>query len=95
MSDTGKTATVELDDVNNVDVAAAYLKRTEDALMRLARQGRIGSTIAGRKRTFTRESILKFVADNERAATQAANVWGLTDASARAHAAPRQSRRAG
>jgi len=72
----------QLNDVNSLDEAAAYLRLTPTKLRELARTKRIGSLKEGRTWLFTREVITRYLADNTQ--EQAApNPWGLTNASLR------------
>lgn len=70
-----------LHDVNSLDEAAAYLRVPPSALARLARAGKIGSLKTGKTRTFPRECLEAYVAENTTPATPP-NPHGLTDRAA-------------
>lgn len=74
--------TIELDDVNTVEQAAAYLKVTPPTVRGLASKKRIGHLKTGRVLTFTREALEEYVRLHQ-VAPVAPNPFGLTDASAR------------
>lgn len=69
---------ITLPEIASVDEVAEYLRLTPDKVRRLASAGKIGSIKIGVRRTFPREAVEEFVADNTIAATPA-NPHGLTD----------------
>lgn len=69
-----------LDDVNTLSQAAAYLKKPEPKVRRLALDGKLGYLKTGRDLTFPRAALEAFVADNTTLPLPP-NKHGLTDAS--------------
>jgi hypothetical protein len=77
----------DLDDVNDLETSAKYLRISPDALKALVRKKRIAALTYSHHKLFTRETLIAFLKANETPAA-AANEWGLTEASARTVAIP-------
>ncbi|WP_374010053.1 helix-turn-helix domain-containing protein [Leifsonia sp. LS-T14] len=57
----------DLDDINSLEEAAAYLKLTERKVAELARLRRLGAIKEGRRWLFPRAAVLEYVERNTRA----------------------------
>lgn len=71
-----------LEDVNDIDAAAAYLKVPKGTLVGLARRREIGYLKSGRQLTFPREALEAYVESHKMPAV-VGNPYGLTESAAR------------
>ena len=72
----------DLDDFNDLETTAKYLKLPETVLLSMARRQVIGSLKQGRTRTFPREAIAAYAKAHTTEALPS-NPFGLTNTSAR------------